>query len=176
MITIITDKSNTLNQISYNKFLDNINYHQLLCSCGMAGCLTKHGYYSRSIKTSDGIVILSILRVKCKHCGKTHAIFPHVIVPYSQILLREHISILTAYTNKTSFEFIMLDIISIDESNIRYVISRYLSHWKEIITAFGFSIIDDILTISKQCLSIFKRQFMQIKCVTNILFSNNHIT
>lgn len=176
MITIIADKINTLNQISYNKFLGNINYNQLSCSCGMSGCFNKHGYYNRSIKTSDGIITIFIHRVKCKHCSKTHAIFPHIIVPYSQILLREHISILTAYTNKTSFESIMLDIISIDESNIRYVISRYLSHWNEIITAFGFSIIDDILTIVEQCLSTFKRQFMQIKCVTNILLSNNHIT
>lgn len=175
MITIIADKINALNQISYNKFLENINYNQLSCSCGMSGCFNKHGYYNRSIKTSDGIITISIHRVKCKHCSKTHAIFPHIIVPYSQILLCEHISILTAYTNKTSFESIMLDIISIDESNIRYVISRYLSHWKEIITAFGFSIRDDILTIVEQCLINFNRQFMQIKCVTNILFINNHI-
>ena len=176
MITIIADKINTLNQISYENFLNNIKYHQLSCSCGMSACLTKHGYYLRSVKTSDGIIILSILRVKCKHCGKTHAIFPHLIVPYSQILLREHISIITAYTNKTSFESIMIDIISIDESNIRYIIHRYLSHWKKVIAAFEFSIADDILSLSKLCLNRFKRQFMQIKCTTNILFVNNHIT
>ena len=176
MITIIADKSNTLNQISYDKFLDNINYHQLLCSCGMSGCFNKHGYYSRSIKTSEGILTLSILRVRCKHCGKTHAIFPHVIVPYSQILLYEHILILTAYINKTSFDPIMINIISIDESNIRYIICKYLSHWKEVITAFGFSIADDILALVEQCLNTFKRQFMQIKSIPNILFNNNHIT
>lgn len=76
MITIISDKINTLNQISYNNFLQNIEMHQLSCSCGLSGCLIKHGYYTRSIKTSHGVIKLSILRVKCKHCGKTHFYIP----------------------------------------------------------------------------------------------------
>lgn len=176
MITIIADKINTLNQISYKNFLESINFHQLSCSCGMSSCLNKHSYYRRFIKTPEGKVPLSILRVKCKHCGVTHAIFPHLIVPYSQILLGEHIKIITAYISKTSFEPIMLRNISIDESNIRYIISRYLSHWKEIIAAFELSITDDILTLAKLCLSKFKRQFMQVKRTTNILFINNHIS
>lgn len=176
MITIISDNINTFNEISYNKFLDTINYHQLSCSCGMSGCLNKHGHYNRSIKTSDGIITLSILRVKCKHCGKTHAIFPQVIVPYSQILLNDHISIITAYITKASFEPIMMANENIDESNIGYIIGKYLRHWKERIVTIGLSITDDIVFLSKQCIRTFKRQFMQIKCITNILFSNNHIT
>jgi len=170
MITIISDKINTLNQISYNNFLQNIEMHQLSCSCGLSGCLIKHGYYTRSIKTSHGVIKLSILRVKCKHCGKTHAIFPVLIVPYSRVLLNIHLSIITAYITKSSFEPIMMDNEYIDEGNIKYIIRQFLRHWKERITSFRFSVFDSLDTISKKCLNTFKRQFMQIKCTTNILF------
>lgn len=170
MITIIADKINTLNQISYNNFLQNIEMHQLSCSCGLSGCLIKHGYYSRSIKTSCGIILLSIRRVKCKHCGKTHAIFPVLIVPYSRVLLNTHLSIITTYISKSSFEPIMMANEYIDESNIKYIIRQFLRHWKERIAAFGFSVFDSLDILSKQCLNTFKRQFMQIKCTANILF------
>jgi len=171
MITVMTDKINTLNQISYYEFLDTIHYFQLACSCGLAGCLIKHGYYDRSIKAPGGIILLSILRVKCKHCGKTHAIFPYMIVPYSRILLKDHISIITAYTDKASFKPIMLANVFIDESNICYIIRQFLRHWKKRIAAFGFSITNAGNILSGQCLDTFRRQFMQIKCIPNILFS-----
>ena len=176
MITIIKDKINTLNQISYNNFLQNIEMHQLSCSCGLSGCLIKHGYYNRSIKTSNSVISLSILRVKCKHCGKTHAIFPVLIVPYSNVLLNTHLSIITTYISKSSFEPIMMVNEHIDESNIKYIIRQFLRYWKERVAAFGFSVFDSLVTFSKQCLNTFKRQFMQIKCTTNILFSQTHIT
>lgn len=176
MITIISDKINTLNQISYNNFLQDIEMHQLSCSCGLSGCLIKHGYYNRSIKTSCGIIPLSILRVKCKHCGKTHAIFPVLIVPYSRVLLNTQLSIISAYISKSSFEPIMIDNEYIDESNIKYIIRQFIRYWKERIASFRFSVFDSLGALSKQCLNTFKRQFMQIKCTANILFCQTHIS
>jgi len=176
MITIISNKINTLNQISYNNFLEDLEMNQLQCSCGLSGCLIKHGYYTRSIKTPHGIVQLSILRVKCKHCGKTHAIFPVLIVPYSRVLLNTHLSVITAYISKFSFEPIMMDNEYIDESNIKYIIRQFLRHWKERISAFNLSAFDSIEKLSMQCLNTFKRQFMQIKYISNILCYQTHIT
>lgn len=170
MITIITDKIKTLNQFSYNDFLEDIEMHKLSCSCGLFGSLIKHGYYTRSIKTSSGIIPLSILRVKCRHCGRTHAVLPFLIVPYSRVLLDTHLAIITAYISKSSFEPIMMDNEYIDEGNIKYIIKQFLRHWKERIAVFGFSVFDSIDTFSSQCLNIFKRQFMQIKRTVNILF------
>lgn len=169
MITIISNKINTLNQKKYSKFLEDVDIYRLTCSCGLSGCLIKHAYYKRSIKTPNGLITLSILRVKCKHCGITHAIFPMLIVPYSKILLSDHISIIKAYTYKTSLEPIMIANECIDERNIRYVTLQYLTHWKERIAAFLFSL-DDMSLLVKQCLLTFKRQFMQIKCTPNVLF------
>ena len=168
MITNLNIKIKHLTQNNYNKFIENINFHKLSCSCGMSGQLIKHAYYDRHIKTPDGVMTLTILRVKCKCCGKTHAIFPECIVPYSQILLANHISIINAYNNGSSFEPIMMVNEFIDESNISYIIKQYLRYWKERIRSFTISL---DLSISKQCLKLFKQQFMQIKCIRNILFS-----
>lgn len=168
MITNLNIKIKSLTQKSYNKFIKNIDFHKFTCSCGMSGQLVKHGYYKRNVKNSDGKASITILRVRCKCCNKTHAIFPKCIVPYSQILLQDHISIINAYNTKSSFEPIMIANESIDESNIFYIIKQYLKYWKERIISFNISV---DLSISKQCLEYFKRQFMQIKYIPNILFS-----
>ena len=177
MITNIYDKKiipnlnvkiKSLTQKSYDKFIKNIDFHRLTCSCGKSGLLVKHGYYKRNVKNNDGKVTLTILRVKCKSCGKTHAIFPECIVPYSQILLSDHISIINAYKTKSPFEPIMIANEFISQNNIIYIIKQYLQYWAERIPSFKI-LLD--FSVSKQCLKNFKRQFMQIKCIPNILFS-----
>ncbi|WP_425359771.1 DUF6431 domain-containing protein [Clostridium beijerinckii] len=134
----------------------------------MSGQLIKHAYYDRHIKMLEGVITLTILRVKCTCCGKTHAIFPESIVPYSQIILTDHTTIINAYNSGFSFEPIMMANEFIDESNISYIIKQYLRYWKERISSFKIPL---DLSISKQCLKLFKQQFMQIKCIQNILFS-----
>lgn len=168
MITNLNIKIKHLTQDNYNKFIKNIDFHKLSCSCGMSGQLIKHAYYNRHIKTPEGVITLTILRVKCTCCGKTHAIFPEIIVPYSQILLTDHISIINAYNNDSSFEPIMMSNEFIDESNISYIIKQYLRYWKERLISFKIPL---DFNISKQCLKLFKQQFMQIKCIPNIAFS-----
>ncbi|WP_367397254.1 DUF6431 domain-containing protein [Clostridium sp. MSJ-8] len=167
MITNLNVKIKSLTQKNYDKFIETIYFHKLTCSCKASGQFIKHGYYYRKIKTPNGIISLKILRVKCKYCGKTHAIFPECIVPYSQVLLNDQISVIKAYNSNSSFEPIMVANEFIDESNISYIIKQYIHYWKEIITSFKISL---DLSISKQCLNYFKRQFMQIKCTQNILF------
>ena len=173
MITNFDIKIKCLIQKNYNEFIKSIDFHKLTCSCGMSGQLIKHAYYDRHIKTPDAVITITILRVKCKSCGKTHALFPECIVPYSQILLDDHISIINAYNNGSSFEPIMIANEFIDESNISYIIKQYLRYWRERIISFKISL---DLSISKQCLKFFKQQFMQIKCTPNILFLQTHIT
>lgn len=73
----------SLTRGNYNKFINNIDFDKLTCSCGISGQLIKHAYYDRYIKTPDGIIALKIIRVECKCYNKTHAIFPECIVPYS---------------------------------------------------------------------------------------------
>ena len=108
MITIYFKKINTLNQISYNNLINSLHINQITCSCGRSCCLIKHAYYTRHIKISGGVkVSLSILRVKCTECGKTHAILPSIIVPYSQVTLHDHITIIVNAANKSSQNDVM---------------------------------------------------------------------
>ncbi|MGD9679317.1 MAG: DUF6431 domain-containing protein [Vulcanibacillus sp.] len=167
MITIPTTKIKSFTQKNYDELINTLPFHKVSCTCGQLGKLIKHGYYIRSIKTPDGLVKLKILRVKCKSCKRTHAILLDFIVPYSQILLKDHISIIQVFEKQLSFESIMLSNLLIDEGNLRYIIKQYLHHWKEKLLAYKkvFN-----ASVSEHCFTIFKRQFMQIKQVPNILF------
>ena len=98
MITVNDNKTNTINQISYENLINSSSFHQVTCTCGHKGTLIRHCYYSRKLKLSSGISVdLLILRVRCSVCGKTHAVLPYCIFPYSQILLKDHISIVCNY-------------------------------------------------------------------------------
>lgn len=72
----------------YTQFILTLNLFHLECNhCHCRGECIRHGYYTRGyILEPDDLVKgarIRILRVKCKHCGKTHAVLPEEIVPYS---------------------------------------------------------------------------------------------
>lgn len=167
MITIFSEKNNSFSQKDYDCMIDDLSFHKLSCTCKQKGTLIKHGYYIRSIKSPEDFIELSITRVYCKSCKKTHAILPSWIVPYSRVAYDDQVSIIHSYLNQLSFEPIMLSNLLIDEGNIRYIIIQYLAHWKERIASFCGKA---HLSVMKSCFKYFSRQFMQIKCTPNILF------
>lgn len=172
MITINSNKINTLNQKTYNKFLNSIDFNRLSCSCGHSACLIKHGYYTRSIKsTSTQKVTLTLLRVKCSICGKTHAIVPINIVPYSGILLEDQVTIINNYLSGKSQEPLMTEKSLIDESNISYIINNYKKYWHQRLISYSISLNETLEVISSKCIKLFLKQFMQIKWVSNIFIT-----
>lgn len=177
MITVNDNKINTINQISYENLINSISFHQVTCTCGHKGTLIRHCYYSRKLKLSGGISVeLLILRVRCSVCGKTHAVLPSCIVPYSQILLKDHISIVCNYENGISDEKLMNDNPLIDESNTAYIRRSYKKHWQQRLKAFAISLKCSAYDLVNVCFRYFGRQFMQIKCTPNILFMPTHTT
>lgn len=97
------DNMITLKEI---KFKSNVNKYTEHCikrdfftyscpSCNCPGCLVKHGYYKRTVTIKGIKHRINILRVKCKSCGKTHAILPDFIIPYFQTSLDDAILIIT---------------------------------------------------------------------------------
>ena len=173
MITISTAKIKHLTTETYNKLIEALPIHQLSCSCGQSACMIKHAYYTRSIKVLGRLIKLRILRLICKHCNKTHSILPDWIVPYSRVLLTDHLKIIKAYQNNNSYEDLMIENVLIDESNLSYILKKYKLYWKE--RLFSYKICLD-LNLTQNCIKHFKRQFMQIKSTTNILFSHTHTT
>ena len=169
MITVFTDFCNPISQDFYDKTIAAIQFHQLTCSCGHSSCLTIHGYYDRSVKSEDSSIRLHICRVKCSHCGTTHALLLSSIVPYSQISMADQIRIISCYEDSGDFSDIMDEAPSIDESNIRAVIRRYIRHWMQRLLSAHISIHSSLFFLHL-CFSHFHRQFLQIKTTPNILF------
>lgn len=169
MITITVPFDKPLNQNTYENLINTLQFHQLQCTCGRSGCLTIHGCYTRSLKEDDSEITLSICRVKCSHCGRTHALLPSQLVPYSRVSLQEQAAILSAYEDSGDFEQIMERTPSIDENLIASIIRRYVKHWMQKIRSFrvGLSFPPRLV---KQCFSLFRNQFMQIRQTPNILF------
>lgn len=167
MITITTKKINFINQSEYDSIIFNLSMHSIQCSCGHTGCLVHHGYYYRTVKNKKGSVVLRILRVKCKECGRTHAILLSSIVPYVQIRLEDQVDIIKIYLNHQSYDEILNEHEYIDENHIGRLIRVFCKHWWERIKSVGISLSH---TMTKDCFQYYKRQFMQIKCTCNILF------
>ncbi len=177
MITFNSDKINTLNQNSYNNLINTIDFKSVTCSCGHTGTLTRHSYYTRNVKVYGGFKVrISILRVKCSSCGKTHAILPSCIVPYSQILLNDHIRIIINYEENLPANDVMNDNPLIDESNVSYIIRNYKKYWKQRLISCSILLNEHTSDFISKCFMYFSRQFMQIKCTTNILNTSTHIT
>jgi len=167
MITVYWKKSKGFSQKNYDEIIINLDFHKITCPCGQTGQFIKHGKYIRFIKTPEGLIPLEIKRLKCQACLKTHALLPEFIVPYSKILLNDQLSIIKSNEKKISYESVMLSNPLIDVDNISYVIKQYLSHWKEKLFSFGINLNQKI---TQSCFSFFKKQFMQIKRGSNILF------
>jgi len=177
MITINYDIINTLTQNNYKNFIQSINLSGVSCSCGNSGCLTKHAYYTRNLKILGGIILsLSILRVKCSVCGKTHAILPSSIIPYSQVSLHDHITIIINDANKNQQTTVMNSNPLIDESSIAYILRCFKKYWLQRLKTFKINIFAPPKLLVEQCFKYFSKQFMQIKCTTNVFHTLTHIT
>lgn len=159
----------------YGEVTANLPLYRLRCNCGHAGCLVRHGYYNRRLKTRQGTFILRILRVKCKECGRTHAILPEIVVPYSQIPVDLQQWMLLYPLGSPELEALMQSNSDITESNVLAVRSRYRRNWKERLLTLGMNLEADIAELVQRSFSFFHRQFMQIRCGINLAVFLIHI-
>lgn len=167
MITINYENFNPISQFAYENIINDIDFLTVPCpSCAHYGHLTKYGHYPRVLRTCDGAITLSIQRVKCSLCGKTHAVLLVDIVPYSQIPLDDHLSVIQG--DPSEDDSILDENPNLDISDIRYIRKQYNRYWKPVIVSFRISF-DYNLSIN--CFRYLKRQFMQIRSTVNFLFS-----
>ena len=152
----------------YGNVTANLPLHRMRCSCGHAGCLVRHGYYKRRLKTRQGTIVLRILRVKCKECNRTHAILPEIIVPYSRIPADLQQQMLLYPLGSPEMEDLMQANSDISESNVLAVRSRYRQNWKQRLLTMGMAIQEDIADLIRRSFSVFHRQFMQIRRGINL--------
>jgi len=57
-------------------------------NCNFEGKLYNHGSYERNVITEAESYKITIFRVKCPICGKTHALIPDFLIPYFQYSLK----------------------------------------------------------------------------------------
>lgn len=169
MITIFTPDCNTISQKYYDKTISTLEFRTLLCTCKHYGCLTKHAYYHRKLKTESGSLKLKICRVKCSVCGCTHALLLSCIVPYSQVSLPDQIAITSCEDGTGKPTNIMETKPDIDESCISYILRQYRRYWKQRLLSEAIPL-NSITILIKKCFSAFKRQFMQIRGTPNIIY------
>ena len=170
MITIEHELGNPFSQDFYDKLISSIQFHQLSCTCGHCACLIRHGAYLRTVKVGDSLLRLRVCRVRCTHCGSTHALLPSAIIPYSQILLADAAAILECHQQQHSFSPFLECHLPIDENNIKSLISRYRRHWHQRLLAQGIRLLP-LSMLVRRCFRFFSRLFLQIKNTKTLLFS-----
>lgn len=175
MITGIFNGFKGITAEIYGRIVATLPIYRLQCSCGHAGCLVRHGYYRRRLKTREGTIVLCILRVKCKECGRTHAILPELVVPYSQIPADLQQYMLLYPLGSPELEALMQENSDISESNVLAVRSRYRKQWKERLLTMGHKAQEEIADLIRESFSFFHRQFMQIHRGINLAVFSIHI-
>lgn len=167
MITIEEEKINTFSQRSYDSLLNTIELHRLVCSCGRHGSFTFYGSYIRTVKTNGSRIPLRISRVRCTESGRTHALLPSSIVPYSHIPVARQAAIIRCFESSSGMEPV-LDA-AVDESNVRSVFRSYRKYWRERLRYEGIRI-SPVRELIRRAFHAFRRQFMQIRRTANLLF------
>lgn len=171
MITFLVEENNPLSQNFYNSCLNSLQFHQFSCSCGHSGCLNIHGYYKRRVKTHEGSFWLVVCRVKCSVCGKTHAILPSSLIPYSQIPLVCCCQVISDLCSSSNINSVCENYPEIDENNVKSIIRRFQKHWKQRLLSFRINI-DPVRELVLACFSHYSVQFLQIHKTANRIYFN----
>ena len=144
-----------ISQSLYDRCLDQIDLHRLPCTCGRHD-MVLHSSYERYIRTSNGKFKLLITRVRCKSCGKTHAILLSSIVPWQSVQLAVQIRILKGY----QMDQLMTDNIHIDEQVIFRVKMNFKNRYKAWMLSFHLTFDDDLVFHAYRS---FRSNFMQVR-------------
>jgi len=171
MITLFLNNCKTLSQESYNDLIERLDIYRIQCSCHCRGSLIRHGFYSRTLKCVTGTLKLRILRVKCTRCGRTHALLPAELVPYSQVSLYCQINMLRFKINSPEMESMRNANPDLDEGCISRVRRKFRKYWAERLHAEQLEIHMNIGDLVRGCFIAYHKQFLQIRAGVNLLFS-----
>lgn len=140
------------------------------CPCGHVG-FHGHGTYVRYVKLSAIVLHLIVRRVRCPECGRTHALIPDCLIPWSQIPLETTVLLVRA-ENTDEIHQIMDEQVNITAEDVHNVRIRFRRYWKERMISYGIEY-DSKLTDT--CISLFRKQFMQIRSGYLLRFRQSNI-
>ena len=144
-------------QAAYSSIICSIDLTILKCpSCHHIGT-NVHGYYTHQFFTEDGKISILIKRVKCRHCGKTHALLLSCFVPYYRLPMDSILLIIREKKLRTIQQLhTLIPYVSVEY--ILYILRLFRRYWKDRI--YSYFIPFDAL-IHKRCIEIFHHPFMQ---------------
>lgn len=166
MIQVYTD-SFKLSQDFYNDIVLSLPLDRMEFTCGEFGSLVFYGFYNRSVKYHGVVLVLRIQRVRCRKCGKTHAILLSSLVPCSQIRLQDQQQIIYHALTPGSCSDVMDRNPLVDENNAKHILRRFRRFWQDRLLSLGLLVLDELV---RPCFSHFSLQFMQIRRIPNLLF------
>ena len=176
MITLFYSKSIGLNHSCFERF--QLFYEHLISilflnisirksPCCEKGILIKHGYYTRCFRTHSGEETLTILRVKCSVCCKTHALLPSDLIPYCQCGTESSISFILNYEAGKNCDEGLADTNGLlDENDYYRCIKKYKTNWKGRIESLHFNIhklSENFIEYGAICIRSFCRHFLQMR-------------
>ena len=144
-------------QAAYSSIICSIDLTILECpSCSHIGT-TAHGYYFHQFFTANGKISILIKRVKCRHCGKTHALLLSCFVPYYRLPMDSILLIIKEKKLRTIQQLhTLIPYVSVEY--ILYILRLFRRYWKGRIDSY-FIPVDDL--IHKRCIDLFNKPFMQ---------------
>lgn len=136
----------------YNEEIMNLDFNNIKCpKCGCIGEYDVKGYYTRTIIINNYSIRIKIKRIKCNHCGKTHALLFMDFVPYFQL------------SSKDSETLFLNDFKSnvYSDDLLKSLRKRFESFIKRI-TVFAISIKESIESITTKLITIRNNSYLQI--------------
>ena len=171
MITFETERDFEISQASYEACLKRLPFQQMRCPCGNTGALVRYGSSVRRVKIGGREAPLTISRLKCKVCNRTHAVLPSFIVPYSRVTVWEQVEILRGLQSGQGCSAVMERNFSIDESLSSSIVRRFHILWENRLLSQGIPLVCSEELI-RMCFHFFGIQFMQMRGAN--IFVNQH--
>lgn len=131
MIILNSINVNTNFENNLNSYKNILNFTRLECPCCHSKEYIKWGFYERGVTyMKNGRIhseTVSIQRILCKSCNKTHAILPLGIVPYKQLTDEILISLL------------------LDETIVEYFSDDMIRYYKKQFLTYHFNYLSTLL-------------------------------
>ncbi len=161
-------------QTIYDLIVDDLQLVQIRCNeCNQCGFVV-HGYYDRRLKrclkNGESSARITILRIRCTHCGKTHAVLLSSMIPYSQLSVEDSISIIELEHNCQINSFLD-EHYWIETDDVFNTRKKFRHYWKERLLSSRLFLHMENLTES--CIEQFRLQFMQIRCRSIFFLSSS---
>ena len=158
MIVINCSSVKIVDQKSYDEIIDEIELAALRCpNCTNVG-MHVHAYYERSFITFGLKIRMTIKRVVCPICHKTHALLLSAFVPYTHYDIKIYLQVIEKEEAIES----LLDLCEMSLDTLKRIRRNFKKRWSHMLESKRLLIKDSDLSL--HCVQSFKRQFMQIHC------------